>query len=63
MSGPPGTDVAAGMIEVSRALNPDSEHHVGDMHDLRLGRTFDAIFIHDAIELHGDRGRPARRPS
>jgi SAM-dependent methyltransferase len=37
------------MVEVSRDLNPDCEHHVGDMRDVRLGRTFDAVFMHDAI--------------
>lgn len=43
------TDRAPGMIEVSRALNPDCEHIVGDMRTLRLGQTFDAVFVHDAI--------------
>jgi hypothetical protein len=37
------------MLAVSRRLNPDIEHVHGDMRDLRLGRTFDAVFIHDAI--------------
>ena len=43
------TDVSAPMLEVSRALNPDCEHIVGDMRSLRLGRAFDAVLIHDAI--------------
>src|SRR5919108_1552054 len=38
------------MIEVSRGLNPECEHLVGDMRTLRLGRTFDAVFVHDAID-------------
>jgi SAM-dependent methyltransferase len=42
-------DVSPGMVEVSRALNPELDHHVGDMRDVRLGRTFDLVFIHDAI--------------
>lgn len=42
-------DVSPGMVEVSRALNPELEHHVGDMRDVRLGRLFDCVFIHDAI--------------
>lgn len=42
-------DVAPGMVEVSRALNPECEHHVGDMRSVRLGRVFDCVFIHDAI--------------
>ena len=42
-------DLAAGMLELSRKLNPECEHIQGDMKTLRLGRTFDAVFIHDAI--------------
>jgi SAM-dependent methyltransferase len=37
------------MLEVSRALNPECEHVEGDMRWVRLGRTFDAVFVHDAI--------------
>ena len=43
------TDVARGMLDVSRALNPECEHRAGDMRTLRLGRTFDAVFVHDAV--------------
>ena len=38
------------MREVSRALNPECTHLHGDMRDVRLGRTFDAVFVHDAVE-------------
>jgi SAM-dependent methyltransferase len=38
-----------GMRAVSRALNPECEHVAGDMRDVRLGRTFDAVFVHDAV--------------
>ena len=38
------------MREVSRILNPECTHLPGDMRDVRLGRTFDAVFVHDAIE-------------
>lgn len=38
-----------GMRAVSAALNPDCEHVAGDMRTVRLGRTFDAVFVHDAI--------------
>jgi len=38
------------MLAVSRQLNPDCEHLPGDMRTLRLGRRFDAVFIHDAVE-------------
>lgn len=37
------------MLEVSRVLNPECEHIVGDMRTVRLGREFDCVLIHDAI--------------
>lgn len=40
---------AEGMREVSHALNPECAHLAGDMRTVRLGRTFDAIFVHDAV--------------
>jgi ubiquinone/menaquinone biosynthesis C-methylase UbiE len=42
-------DLSPGMLELSRSLNTECEHLQGDMKTLRLGRTFDAVFIHDAI--------------
>ena len=42
-------DRSPGMLEVSRRLNPRCEHVEGDMRSVRLGRTFDAVFVHDAI--------------
>ncbi len=39
-----------GMRKVSRALNPECEHVPGDMRTVRLGRVFDAVFVHDAVE-------------
>jgi SAM-dependent methyltransferase len=38
-----------GMRAVSRALNPECEHVEGDMRTVRLGRQFDAVFVHDAV--------------
>lgn len=43
------TDRAPAMLAVSRELNPECEHLVGDMRSLRLGREFDVVLIHDAI--------------
>jgi len=37
------------MVAVSRQLNPQTEHVIGDMRDVRLGKTFDAVLIHDAV--------------
>ena len=42
-------DPSASMLEVSRGLNPDAEHIAGDMRTVQLGRTFEAVLIHDAI--------------
>ena len=42
-------DLSPGMLAVSREINPELEHLQGDMRNLRLGRLFDAVFIHDAI--------------
>jgi len=42
-------DVSPGMLEQSRRINPDAEHRVGDMRNLRLGRLFDLVFVQDAI--------------
>jgi SAM-dependent methyltransferase len=43
-------DLSDGMLAVSRQLNPDSAHVQGDMRTIRLGRTFDAVFVHDALD-------------
>ena len=42
-------DRAPGMLAVSRDLNPECEHIQSDMRTVRLGRVFDAVFLHDAI--------------
>lgn len=42
-------DVSPDMLAVSRSLNPECEHLQGDMRTVRFERTFDAVFIHDAI--------------
>ena len=43
-------DLSSAMLAASRAINPDCEHLEGDMRGVRLGRTFDAVFVHDAID-------------
>ncbi len=42
-------DLSEGMLVHSKRLNPGVEHIVGDMRTIRLGRTFEAVLIHDAI--------------
>lgn len=43
------TDLSPAMLGLSRELNPECEHQLGDMRTLRLGRTFDVVLVHDAI--------------
>src|SRR5215472_13003405 len=43
-------DLSAGMLAVSRRLNPDCEHVEADMRTVRLGRDFDAVLVHDAVD-------------
>jgi len=42
-------DLSPQMLAVSRALNPECEHLEGDIRTVRLGRTFDAVYVYDAI--------------
>ncbi len=44
-----GVDLSEGMVGHARTLNPKVEYLVGDMRDVRLGRTFDAVTILDSI--------------
>jgi SAM-dependent methyltransferase len=43
------TDLSPQMLRLSRKINPECEHIQGDMRALRLGRQFDAVFVHDAV--------------
>ena len=43
-------DLSDEMLDVSRVLNPECEHRQGDMRTIRLGREFDAVFVHDAVD-------------
>lgn len=42
-------DLSEDMLELSRGVNPDCEHILGDMRTVRLGDRFDAVFLHDAV--------------
>ena len=42
-------DISPHMLAVSRALNPECEHLEGDIRTVRLGRSFDAVYVYDAI--------------
>ncbi len=61
---------SAGMLQVSRALNPECEHVQGDMRTVRLGRQFDAgfqprvePFEHSALEPASHEVFVADKPS
>jgi SAM-dependent methyltransferase len=43
-------DPSEGMRAVSAAINPECAHLPGDMRTVRLGRVFDAVFLHDAVQ-------------
>jgi SAM-dependent methyltransferase len=43
-------DISADMLAVSRQLNPDCRHVLGDMRTIRLGELFDAVLVHDAVD-------------
>jgi SAM-dependent methyltransferase len=43
-------DLSERMLAVSRDLNPDCEHVQGDLRTVRLGHTYDVVFVHDAID-------------
>lgn len=42
-------DRSPAMLALSRSINPECEHVEGDMRSVRLGRLFDAVFVHDAV--------------
>ena len=42
-------DQSPNMLAASQALNPDCEHIEADIRHFRLGRSFDAVFVQDAI--------------
>jgi SAM-dependent methyltransferase len=44
------TDLSEDMSALSRRLNPTCDHLVGDMRTIDVGRTFDAVLVHDAID-------------
>lgn len=48
-------DLSPAMLDVSRELNPDSEHICADMRTWRGAREFDAVILHDAIDYMATR--------
>jgi len=42
-------DLSPQMLEVSKKLNSECEHIIGNLKEIRLSKQFDAVFVHDAI--------------
>ena len=42
-------DTSPEMLQLCKKINPGVELHQDDMRDIRLGRKFNAVLIHDAI--------------
>lgn len=43
------TDLSPRMLDLARSTCPGATFALGDLRTLRLGRTFDAVFLHDAV--------------
>ncbi len=43
-------DLSEQMLAMSRRLVPGAEHVCADLRSVRLGRRFDVVFVHDAID-------------
>lgn len=43
-------DLSGQMLAVSRELNPECKHVLADMRTVRLGRQFDGVLVHDAVD-------------
>ncbi len=44
-----GVDASPDMVSLARRLNPDVKYVIDDVRSVRLGRTFDAVFVDDGI--------------
>jgi len=44
-----GVDKSEAMLELARRLNPEATYIPGDMRNVRLGKLFDIVLVHDAI--------------
>lgn len=44
-----GVDLSTPMLELARKLNPEVTYLEGDMRTVRLGKTFDAVHLGDAV--------------
>jgi len=44
-----GVDISRNMLRIAQRLNPEVRYQYGDMRTIRLGKSFDAVLIHDSI--------------
>jgi SAM-dependent methyltransferase len=44
-----GVDISPAMLRHAASINPEVEYVEGDIRSVQLGRTFDAVLVHDAI--------------
>jgi trans-aconitate methyltransferase len=42
-------DLSENMLNVSKKINPECEHHLGNMIDFRINKEFDVVYVQDAI--------------
>lgn len=54
------SDRSPEMLALSRTINPSLEHVLGDMLDVRLHRTFEVVFVHDAASYLTTEGEVRR---
>jgi SAM-dependent methyltransferase len=45
-----GVDLSEPMLALARQLNPEVRYLTGDMRSIRLGETYDVVFVGDAID-------------
>lgn len=47
-----GVDMSESMLAIAKKTNPEASYHLGNMKSVRLGETFDAVTILDAIDYN-----------
>lgn len=55
-----GVDRSTAMLAQAARVNPEVEYVPGDMRSCRLGRTFDAVLVHDAVSYMTTRAELAQ---
>lgn len=45
-----GIDISPGMLDIARKVNQEIDYHYGDMRNIELGKSFDAVVVPDSID-------------